>query len=161
MHQIDLPATPPSAADDSLSVDALLGLTRPWTEESNGRAEAVGVHGDATGAIRSLGPSHARLEPITPQLAMARLAWTGASGGAYGRRPGAAAGRYGAWWAAAALTDLLEDWPVPPAQLGQAITELNWYVWSDLVPPTGWTFHLAIEDPSHELAWAVAAVDAK
>ena len=161
LHQIDLPGIPPGIADDPVSVDALLGLSRAWTDESNGRAEAVGVHGDAPGAIRSLGPSRARLEPINPQLAMALMAWTGASGGAYGRRPGAAAGRYGAWWAAAALTDLVEDWPVPPDQLGLAISELNWYVWSDLVPPTGWTFHLAIEDPAHGLAWAVAAVDAK
>ncbi len=71
-----------------------------------------------------------------------------------------AAGRYGAWWTAAALTGLLEDWPVQPDHLGEAINELNWYAWSDLVAPTGWTFHLAVEDPMHGLAWAVAAVDA-
>jgi hypothetical protein len=59
------------------------------------------------------------------------------------------------------MTDLLEEWPVKPGDLGRAIHELNWFVWSDLVPPTGWSLHLAVEDPGHNLAWAVAAVDAK
>jgi hypothetical protein len=161
LHQIDLPEGPPPIAEEAVSVDALLGLTRAWTEESNGRAEAVSVDGTATGAIRALGPTRARLKSITPQLGMALMAWTGANGGAHGRRPGAAAGRYNAWWAAAAVTDLLEDWPVDPRDLGQAVGELNWFVWSDLVQPTGWTFHLAIEDSAHNLAWAVSAVDAK
>jgi hypothetical protein len=161
VKQVALPGLPPPPADESESIDALLSLTRPWTEESNGRAEAVGVHGDSVGSIRALGPSQARLAPIAPALALAVMAWTGASGGAHGRRPGAAAGRYAAWWTAAALTGLLEDWPVQAEHLGEAINELNWYVWSDLVPPTGWTFHLTVEDPMHGLAWAVAAVDAK
>ena len=161
MTEMELPETPPPIAADPVAIDALLGLCKPWTDESNGRAEAVSVHGPATGAIRRLGPRQVRWSSISPQLGLALMAWTGASGGAYGRRPGAAAGRYSAWWAAAALTDLLEDWPVPPEGLGVAVTELNWFAWSDLVPPTGWTFHLAIEDPDHNLAWAVTAVDAK
>jgi hypothetical protein len=161
LKEIALPDLQPESADEPESIDALLSLTRPWTEESNGRAEAVSVHGDSMGSIRALGPSRAQLAPIDPQLALALMAWTGASGGAHGRRPGAAAGRYGAWWTAAAIGGLLEEWPVEPDYLGEAISELRWYVWSDLVPPTGWTFHLAVEDPIHGLAWAVAAVDAK
>ena len=161
MEQVALAENPPPPADEHESIEALLSLTRPWTEQSNGRAEAAVIHGDSMGSIRALGPSRARLAPIAPELALALMAWTGASGGAHGRRPGAAAGRYGAWWTAAALTGLLEDWPVPPDQLGEAIKELNWYVWSDLVAPTGWTFHMTVEDPQHGLAWAVAAVDAK
>lgn len=158
--EVSLPESPPAAADDIESIDALLSLTRAWTEESNGRAEATVVHGDSTGSIRALGPTRAHKAPIPPSLALAVMAWTGASGGAHGRRPGAAAGRYGAWWTAAALGGLLEEWPVEPDHLGEAIEELQWYVWSDLVTPTGWTFHLAVEDPPHGLAWAVAAVDA-
>ncbi len=161
MKEEALPKAPLPSVADAEAHDALLNLARAWTDESNGRAEAVAVHGSAPEAIRSLGPSRVRMEQVRPRLAMALMAWTGASGGAYGRRPGAAAGRYGAWWAAAALTDLLEDWPVAPDLLGEAIGELTWYVWSDLVPPTGWRFHLAVEDPAHGLAWALAAVDAK
>jgi hypothetical protein len=33
------------------------------------------------------------------------MGWTAASGGAFGRRRGAAAGRFGAWWALAAGDD--------------------------------------------------------
>jgi hypothetical protein len=161
VQAVALPDLPPPPADEPESIDALLSLTRPWTEESNGRAEAVAVHGDSMGSIRALGPTHAQLAPIAAHSALAFMAWTGASGGAHGRRPGAAAGRYGAWWTAAALTGIVDEWPVQPERLGEAINELNWYVWSDLVPPTGWTFHLAVEDPMHGLAWAVAAVDAK
>jgi len=161
MQEASLPAVPAAPSAEPESHDALLNLVRTWTDESNGRAEAVSVHGDATGAIRSLGPSRARLAAIKPKIALALMAWAGASGGAHGRRPGAAAGRYSAWWAAAALTGLIEDWPVPADHLGEAISELNWYCWSDLVPPTGWTLHLAVEDPPHKLAWAITAVDAK
>ncbi|MDH3261569.1 MAG: hypothetical protein OEM81_08620 [Acidimicrobiia bacterium] len=160
MQEVVLPKISPPPVDEPESSDALLSLTRPWTEESNGRAEAAIVHGDALGSIRSLGPSRARIAPILPELAMALMAWTGASGGAHGRRPGAAAGRYGAWWAAATLSGLIDEWPVPPDHLGEAINELKWYVWSDLISPTGWTLHLAVEDPPHGLAFAVAAVDA-
>jgi hypothetical protein len=161
MRQVTLPKTASPAADDHPSLDSLLNLVLAWTDQSNGRAEAASVHGDVLGAIRSLGPSRVRLQPITSGLAIALMGWAAASGGAYGRRSGAAAGRYDAWWAAAALTGLLDDWPVSPDHLGQAINELNWFAWSDLVPPTGWTLHLAAEDPDHDLAWAVAAVDAK
>jgi len=161
MELVDLPERPPPTADEPESIDALLNLVRPWAEESNGRAEAAVVHGDSMGSVRALGPSRARMAPISPDRALALMAWAGASGGAHGRRPGAAAGRYGAWWTAAALAGLLEDWPVQPDHLGEAIHELNWFAWSDLVAPTGWTFHLAVEDPLHGLAWAVAAVDAK
>ena len=161
LQQVALPEESPPPADDPASHDALNALVGAWTEESNGRADVSIVHGNALGAIRSLGPPHVRMREVGPELAMALMAWSGASGGAYGRRPGAAAGRYAAWWAAAAVTDLLEDWPVRPEHLGEAIGELNWFVWSDLVPPTGWALHLAIEDPAHDLAWAIAAVDAK
>jgi hypothetical protein len=159
--EVALPELRPAPADEPESIDALLGLVRPWTEESNGRAEAVVVHGDTMGSIRALGPSRARLAPIPPELAMALMAWTGANGGAHGRRPGAAAGRYGAWWTAAAVSGLLDEWPVAPDHLRKAIDEMRWFVWSDLITPTGWTFHLAVEDPPHGLAWAVAAVDAE
>lgn len=161
MSEVSLPDIPPPPANEPECSEALLSLARPWMEESNGRVETAIVHGDALGSIRSLGPSRARQAPITPQIALALMAWTGANGGAHGRRPGAAAGRYAAWWTAAALSGLIEEWPVRPSDLGEAIHELKWFVWSDLISPTGWTLHLAVEDPLHELAFAVAAVDAK
>jgi len=88
------------------------------------------------------------------------MAWAGASGGAHGRRRGAAAGRFGAWWTAAALAGLLDDWPVATHEMGEAAADLEWFVWDAGEPDTGWTFRLAVEDPAEHLAWAVTATDA-
>ena len=121
------------------------------------RADAVAVAGDAPGAITALGPRRVRMAVIEPAAAIASMAWAGASGGAHGRRPGAAAGRFGAWWAAAALTGLLDDWPVEPARLGDAVAGLRWYAWDAAEPATGWRLQLAVEDPARGLAWALVA----
>jgi hypothetical protein len=85
------------------------------------------------------------------------MAWAGASGGAHGRRRGAAAGRYGAWWAIATLCDL--DWPPDPGEVGTAVNRLRYYWFDDGSPGTGWEFRVAISDPSTGLAWAIAAGD--
>ncbi|HVL04241.1 MAG TPA: hypothetical protein VM386_07385, partial [Acidimicrobiales bacterium] len=75
---------------------------------------------------------------------------------------GAAVGRFGAWWALAALAGLLDDWPVPPPDLGAAASELRWLHWQPASGPTpGWSLHLAVEDPEENLSWAIAAVDKK
>ena len=84
----------------------------------------------------------------------------GASGGAYAPRQGAAAGRFGAWWAAACITGLVDDWPVAGDELAEACDEVQWYAWSDLFPTTGWGFHVAAADPLDGLAWAISATDA-
>jgi hypothetical protein len=146
--------------DDPDAVAALLALTRTWTSASNGRAEAVAVEGDATEAIAALGPPRARWAALTPGAALAWMAWAAASGGAHGRRRGAAAGRFDAWWALAALTGLVDDWPVPPDELGEAAGELRWFAWDAWEPDTGWRLHLAVDDPAEGLGWAVAATDA-
>jgi hypothetical protein len=71
-----------------------------------------------------------------------------------------AAGRFGAWWALAALSGLLDDWPVDPDELGDAAAELSWYLWDAGEPATGWHLRLAVADPEHDLAWALNASDA-
>lgn len=157
MDEIELPIDP-DHLDDLESLEALAGLTTPWTEESNGRCDTAAVGGTAPMAIAALGLRHARIAEIAPQLGLALMGWAGASGGAHGRRRGAAAGRFASWWVSAVVTDV--DWPVDPAELGERVGALRWFAWSDLFPPTGWTLHLAIEDPSEGLAWAIAAVDA-
>ena len=68
-----------------------------------------------------------------------------------------AAGRFDAWWAAAALADL--DWPPDPDELGGAIASLRWWRWDAYEPAGGWVLQLAISDPAHGLAWAVDAHD--
>ncbi|MDJ0665581.1 MAG: DUF6183 family protein [Acidimicrobiia bacterium] len=154
---IELPEPQVRAAPDE-ALDALLGLVSPWTEQSNGRAEGVVVAGTALEAIRTLGPHRARVAEIDGSEAVALMAWTAASGGAYGRRRGSPVGRMHAWWALAALlgVDDVDD----PGLLGTGAAELVWIRWDPGDQVGGWGFHLAVEDPEDRLAWAISAVDA-
>ncbi|HLY84002.1 MAG TPA: DUF6183 family protein [Acidimicrobiales bacterium] len=147
------------AADDPDAVRALTDLAETWTVESNGRAEAVAVHGPADAAVNALGAPSPALTELGPRDALALMAWAAASGGAHGRRRGSAPGRFAAWWALAALGGLLEDWPVPAGELGEVLEALCWYAWEAGEPETGWVLRLAVEDPDEGLAWALAAVD--
>jgi hypothetical protein len=157
-HQFE--TEPGPVVDDPEPCRALVDLAAAWVTESNGRAEAVAVDGDAAGAIAALGARHGRLAHVDLAHALAAMAWTGASGGAHGRRRGMASGRFAAWWAVAALTGLLDEWPVPPDNLGRAAASLSWYRWDAGEPETGWSLRLAVEDTQRGRAWAVSAVDA-
>ncbi len=154
---VDLPE-PGEQLDDPEALDALYDLVRPWVDQSNGRAETVAVEGGALAAVAALGPSRARVAEVEPTTALAWLAWTGASGGAYGRRRGTPVGRHDAWWAVAALADL--EWPAAPAAVAEAAVALRWWRWDPGDAVGGWSFYLAVEDPAEGLAWAISAVDA-
>jgi Family of unknown function (DUF6183) len=159
LQSVRLPDEPPAPLADPSATEALNDLTRTWVTESNGRADAVAVQGDVFDAIAALGVPGARVSRISAADALAVLAWTGASGGAHGRRRGMAAGRFGAWWAAAALTAMTDDWPVEADELGEAVAELGWFAWDTEEPPTGWTFRIAVVDPAEGMAWAAMAND--
>ena len=147
----------PVIVDDHDSESALSDLVQAWTTESNGRCETVTVEGSATNAVRALGLSRARMTQLRPDDAFAWMAWAGASGGAHGRRRGAAAGRYWAWWVVAMLCDL--DWPPDPHEFAAAVGRLGFFWFDDSAPGTGWQLRITIEDPDSGLAWAVSAVD--
>jgi hypothetical protein len=146
--------------DDPDVTLAVRQLIEPWITSSNGRAEIVAVEGTADAAVAALGVTTGRLARITSSAAMAWLAWAGASGGAHGRRRGAAIGRFGAWWTVAALADLADQWPVDPAEVGEAADALQWYWWDAGEPRLGWELQLAIADPEEGYAWAISAHDA-
>jgi hypothetical protein len=166
------PALPESHAftaaggDDSVVIDdpevtlAVRQLIEPWTTSSNGRVEIVAVEGSAGSAVTALGVAAGRLAPVEGSLAMAWLAWAGASGGAHGRRRGAAIGRFGAWWTVAALADLADKWPVEPDEIGEAVESLDWYWWDAGEPRLGWELQLAVADRAEGYAWAISAHDA-
>ncbi len=158
-RDVDVKGPAPTVDDPAVEL-AVRQLVENWTASSNGRAEVVAVQGDATGAVAALGPPSARLAPLTVAEAVAWMAWAGASGGAHGRRRGAAAGRFGALWLVAALGDALDDWPLPLDELGQLASGLRWSWWDAHEPATGWQLQLAIEDPVDGLAWAMTARDA-
>ncbi|MSO78548.1 MAG: hypothetical protein EXQ79_02965 [Acidimicrobiia bacterium] len=159
LQPVTLPAPNDDIERDEAS-GALVELVRAWTAGSDGRADAVSVRGDALDAIAALGPHAARVASIEPALGLAIMAWAGASGGAHGRRAGAAAGRFGAWWALGAMTGLLDDWPPHPDDLGDALGSLEFVAWDSEEPETGWKLHLAVATTAHDRAWAVTASDA-
>jgi len=143
--------------DDTDSLAALGDLVEPWTDQSNGRSQTAAVQGDHLAAIAALGMKRARVAGIDPGHGLAWMAWAGGSGGAHGRRRGAAAGRYLAWWAVAMLTDL--EWPADPESMGNAVAGLSWHWFDDGSPETGWLLRLAISSTDLGLSWAVAATD--
>ncbi|MFQ5966341.1 MAG: DUF6183 family protein [Acidimicrobiia bacterium] len=146
--------------DDPDADDALRRLVDTWVTESNGRAQVAIVRGPAQAALAALGLKEARIATITPDEALAQMAWAAASGGAHGRRKGSAAGRFSAWWAVAALAGILDVWPPPPEAVERAAETIRWFAWSDLVPPTGWDLHVAANDPERNQSWAITATDA-
>ncbi len=160
MTEIDVGARTPVPFDDPIACDALRDLAKTWVTESNGRAESVAVRGDMRDALAALGVHSAFRAQVPATHALALMAWTAASGGAHGRRKGMAAGRYGAWWAAAAVGGLGETWPVDVDELGDAVQSVDWWVWQTNEPQTGWSLRLAVEDPAERLAWAINATDA-
>jgi hypothetical protein len=169
-HEADFPApalpslepallpNPAPRLDDRESVDALLGVVAPWAAGS-GVADACVVDGDAADAIATLGHSSARVAPMSAGNALALLGWAGASGGAHGRRPGAAAGRFAAWWVVGALGGLLDDWPAAADVVGDATAALRWFAWDAGGPTGGWALQIAVEDPTAKRAWALDARD--
>lgn len=138
---------------------ALRDLIAPWLIGSNGRVEVATVEGTAQDAVGALGLRRASFAEVAMPAAVAFMAWAASTGGANGRRRGAATGRMRAWWALRALTGLDED-EVHPDELGEAAAELRFFLWNDGSPETGWSLRVAVEDAEDGLAWAIAAVDA-
>jgi hypothetical protein len=156
---------PAASLPDDPAVEALRSVVETWTSQSEGHIATAAVDGDAAGAIARLAPV-AAIEQVSGPQALAWLQWCGASGGAYGRRPGGAAGRFAAWWTLAALAGV--PWPDDAATdvdfaeaLGVALGELRWYRWTPHAGSAadGWHLHLAVHDPIDGLAWSVAASD--
>ena len=146
-------------ADGSVDdgAEALLALVAPWGDQSNGTVAAVGVAGPVEHAIGAVVPGPVLAVEISPAQAMARMAWAGASGGAYARRRGSPMGRFAAWWAASVLTGT--EWPSDPDGLGEAIARLRWLAWEPAHALPGWSASIAVDDPDAGRAWALLALD--
>lgn len=157
VEEVEL-AEPGERVEDPETEGALADLVQAWTDESDGRCDTSAVPGSAEQAIRSLGLSRARVGQMDSKHALSWMGWAGASGGAQGRRKGAAAGRYATWWVLAILKDL--DWPPDPDHLGELVGALRWLWFDDGAPATGWVLRMAVEDSESGLAWAISAVDA-
>lgn len=153
------PSADVSRVDDASVTLAVRQLFDTWTAASNGTVHIECVEGGAVAAVRALGIATPHVAPIATADALAWLGWAGASGGAHGRRRGAAAGRFSAWWLLAALGDVLDEWPVQPGQMHAIAEELHWYWWHDGSLREGWSVQLAVEDRDEGYAWAISAHD--
>lgn len=142
--------------DDIARTDALRQLVLPWVDQSNGASVEAAVAGSALGAATSI-EEVAGWVAMPAQEALSYMAWTGASGGAHGRRRGSPVGRYDAWWVVAELggLDNLDD----PSSVGEALERLSWNRWEPAGLSPGWACHIAVEDPASGRAWALAATD--
>jgi hypothetical protein len=155
LKHVELPKAPePSDPDEA--TEALYDLARAWVEQSNGRVESVAVEGEATAAVAALGMSSVVMVELSPAQALAKMAWTAASGGAYGRRRGTPVGRYDAWWVVAAAAGV--EWPAEPDAIGEAVSGLRWWLWDPGDQGAGWTCGLAIADDTGR-SWAINAID--
>lgn len=147
------PGTSGAPLEDPELTAALLELVGPWTSESNGAAAAEVIEGDAAAAVACLAPGPVRLGALDAAEALQRMAWAAASGGAHGRRRGAAFGRSMAWYVAGMAASL------EPEELGVGLDSLRWYRWDEGAPEEGWVLRLAIEHPAEGWAAALAATD--
>jgi hypothetical protein len=166
---------PTDELDEPELTDALLELVTPWITESNGAARAAVVEGDAVEAASILSVDEFRIGPLTTEEALQRMAWAAASGGAHGRRRGAALGRFTALYTGALITDL--SWPPNFDDLAETLDELNFYRWdeddqgrarradrrdsgdTDQSSAEGWVLRIAVEDPEQGWAAAISASD--
>ena len=143
--------------DDQELESTLLDLVAPWTAESNGAARVAITEGEALGAISCLAFDSIRIGPLETAEAIQRMAWAAASGGAHGRRRGAALGRFMSWYGAALMIGL--PWPVEPDVLGDALGALRWFRWDEGQAEKGWVLRIAVEHPEDGWAAAIAATD--
>ena len=135
----------------------LLDLVTPWVAESNGAARATVVEGSATSAASALTYGSLFVGPLEPAEALQRIAWAAASGGAHGRRRGAAFGRFMAFYFVAVAGDL--GWPASAEAVEEAARHLRWYRWDEGRVEHGWVLRLAVEDPENGWAAAIGATD--
>jgi len=139
--------------------DALRAVVAAWATASDARVAVAAVEGGVGAAIEALGAVEARGAWLSPQEALIRLAWAGASGGARGRRRGGAAGRDAAWQAAIAIAGFDPFDTVPEDELSAALDELRWCAWHAADALVGHVLRIAVEDPLDGIAFAIDAVD--
>ncbi|MEO8162717.1 MAG: hypothetical protein ABI590_02950, partial [Ilumatobacteraceae bacterium] len=146
---------------DELEISqAAFHLVEAWTSQSNGKCETVVTSGDSTNALGALGVSTANLRRLNCETAMTWMAWAGASGGAHGRRRGAATGRLSAWWMLAALDYSIGAWPISNLQAHEIAQQWSWWWWDADEPATGWQLQLVAHNETTNQAWAINASDA-
>ncbi len=133
---------PPGAPlEDPSLQEAAEAIGRTWAHESNGYCHVAVVEGRASNAVAAVMEGGYRLSEVDVADLLARVAWSAASGGAYGRRKGMAAGRAAAWHL---LAEFLDESPTIPA-IGGALDRMRAYLFDDGAASTGWSVRVALE----------------
>lgn len=150
--------------DDEDTEAALRSLVEPWTAQSAGSARCIVAEGGLGALAPVLGRPALRSAELTTHEALAWLAWCGASGGSHGRRRGAAAGRFNAWWLLAALAGLSHEWDdlhsrgALDAELGRAAQRMTWHR-IELGQRHSFELSLAAVDTDEDLMFGLFAHD--
>lgn len=164
--------------------EAFTAVVQPWISHSNGRCEVVCAHGGPVEALSVLRGNAgvgagantrissrtdtvintdldtASISQVTSTTALGWLQWVAASGGAHGRRPGAAAGRDTMWWLLGTLGELTDQWPPTETEMVELLDDLTWFWWDTSEIDTGWNLRLLCHDAPHGVTWAFVAHDA-
>ena len=153
-------AEPSTALIHDAEVEAAVHLlAQGWTSQSNGQVKMTCVDGSVFDALAHLEARHVRLALLTTDDALAWLTWTGANGGAHGRRRGNAQGRDATWWIIAALTEKTLHWPLSDSGCVSAADSLQWFWWDRNEPITGWNVQLCVHHAERNRSWAFALID--
>ena len=154
--------TPSERLDDDAVELAVRQLVETWTASSNGRAEVACVEGErpTTRSPRSAVRA-GRAGRRSLAEALAWLAWAGASGGAHGRRRGAALGPLrrpvGARLRCSTSPTTGRFRSTSSATLAGGCAGPGG---TPVSRRHGWRLQLAVEDAESGTAWAISAVDA-
>lgn len=147
------------ALDDDTTVE-FARMMSPWTAQSEGTARAVVVEGEVAETLGALGLTDPRVSPLDPGDAVRWLAWAAASGGAHGKRRGAATGRSEALWLLSVFTGLSDEWPGSFDDLGNVVDSIDWFAFeSPDHPDRGWWLQLIAVDPDEGLSLGLLARD--
>lgn len=149
---IEVAAAPAPESDRARVSAAFLAIAQPWAVTSSGSVDVIVVDDHAGGAVAALVAGEARMRTIGVADAMAWMTWSGASGGARGRRRGVAAGRSAAWWAVRSVVgDRMDDWD-DPDELEFQLEDCAFHEFTD-GGDQGWRLQLAMTHPD---GWTVA-----
>jgi hypothetical protein len=160
-NAIAVPASSAHVVHDSDASTAFHQLVDAWTTQSNGELRISCVEGSVLDALAALEVHEARLSLLTSSDALAWLTWTGANGGAHGRRRGNAQGRDATWWTIAALTEKTLHWPLSDSDCVTAADSLQWFWWDRNDSTTGWNVQLCVHHAERNRSWAISLNDWK
>lgn len=135
---------------------ALRDVVATWVDQSEGSCAVSVVAGDAADAAADVAPDDPVAGLVPAGVALENLVWAAASGGAYGRRRGMAAGRSAVFWILRVALGLGDAGD--PLDLDAEVGRLRWFAIGGGAP-SGWRLRLAVDDPIDGWGAAIVARD--